>query len=432
MQPKKNTFGLNAETLRLILHGGIAAFAVYFCMYAFRKPWAVLKFEDLYLWGYSYKVILVISQVIGYALSKFFGIKFISELKSSGRGWYILLFIGLAELALLGFALTPAPYNFVFLFLNGLPLGLIWGLVFSYLEGRRITEILSVILCSSFILSSGAVKSVGSWLLHQWNVPELWMPFTTGLLFILPLLIFVWLLERFPPPTIADEQSRSKREPMTAEERREAFMLLAPGLVMLVLVYMMVTAFRDFRDNFAVEIWDTLGYQGNSAVFTQSEIPIMVVVLFLLGAFSLFKDNGIAFRWMSYAVLVGLLMVGGSNWAFTNGVIQSPMMWMILVGMGLYIAYIPFNGMLFDRLIALFRFKGNAGYLIYIADAFGYLGSILILVYKEFFQQELSVYKFFLQSGYVLSATGIVVILFSNWYFRRKRKQNTKLLSELR
>lgn len=419
------------KQLQLILHGGLAAFAVYFCMYAFRKPFTVLQFEDLYLWGVHYKVILVISQVLGYASSKFFGIKFIAELKTGRRAFFILLFIGLAELALLGFALTPTPYNFFFLFLNGLPLGLIWGLVFSYLEGRKITEILSVILCASFILSSGAVKSVGVWLLFEQQVAESWMPFLTGLLFVVPLVISVWILERFPAPTQEDITLRTKREPMGAQERRQVFRQLAPGLVLLVLIYMLVTAFREFRDSFAVEIWSHLGYEGDAAVFTQSEIPIMFVVLILLGAFSWIRGNARAFQWMNVAIMVGLLLVGLSNLAFSNGYLKSPMTWMILVGMGLYIAYIPFNGMLFDRLIALFRFKGNAGYLIYIADAFGYLGSILILVYKEFFQQELSVYQFFVQTGYLLSGLGLFVLFFSSWYFRKKRLQIQPTAGEL-
>ena len=67
--------------------------------------------------------------------------------------------------------------------LNGLPLGMIWGLVFSYLEGRRQTELLGAGLSVSFIFSSGVVKSVGKVLMQDFGVTQMWMPFLTGLIF---------------------------------------------------------------------------------------------------------------------------------------------------------------------------------------------------------------------------------------------------------
>lgn len=82
------------------------------------------------------------------------------------------------------------------MFLNGLPLGMIWGIVFSYLEGRKTTEILGIILCTSFIVSSGVVKSAGMWIMQYWGVSEFWMPVVTGALFLLPLLV-LFLLEKF-------------------------------------------------------------------------------------------------------------------------------------------------------------------------------------------------------------------------------------------
>ena len=68
---------------------------------------------------------------------------------------------------------SKAPYNIGLMFLNGLPLGMIWGLIFGFLEGRRTTEFLGSILCASFIVSSGVVKAVGAWLLVWWSTSTL-------------------------------------------------------------------------------------------------------------------------------------------------------------------------------------------------------------------------------------------------------------------
>ena len=128
--------------LVFVLHASFAAFGTYFCMYAFRKPFSVATFEGMAFMGVNYKILLVIAQVLGYALSKFVGIKVISELKPNRRLFYLISLIVLAEISLLLFAWVPAPYNIPLMFLNGFPLGMIWGIVFSYIEGRRFTDIL--------------------------------------------------------------------------------------------------------------------------------------------------------------------------------------------------------------------------------------------------------------------------------------------------
>ena len=124
----------------------VSAFGAYTSMYAFRKAFAAGTFTGQQYFHVDYKVWLVIAQVIGYTLSKFYGIKFISELKPGQRAKSIFGLIGFSWFALLLFAIIPAPYNIICLFLNGFPLGMIWGLVFSYLEGRKSTEFMAAVL----------------------------------------------------------------------------------------------------------------------------------------------------------------------------------------------------------------------------------------------------------------------------------------------
>lgn len=90
---------------------------------------------------------------------------------------------------------------------------------------------------------------------------------------------------------------------------------------------------------------------------------------------------------------------------------------MILLGLGLYLGYVPFNSILFDRLIATFKYVSTVGFLIYLADAFGYLGSISIMVYKEFGQASLSWLDFFIGAGYVMSVIGSILVIASMIYF---------------
>jgi hypothetical protein len=96
---------------------------------------------------------------------------------------------------------------------------------------------------------------------------------------------------------------------------------------------------------------------------------------------------------------------------------------MILIGMGLYLGYIPFNSIFFDRMLAAFKYVGTVGFLIYIADAFGYVGSIGVLLFKEFGYAQLSWVDFFLKAGYVISILGGFFIGASMLYFHYKHKR---------
>jgi MFS family permease len=357
------------------------------------------------------------------------GIKIISELKSSKRLLFFITLILLAELSLILFALVPAPYNLVFMFLNGLPLGMIWGIVFSYIEGRKFTDILGVVLCASFIVSSGVVKSVGLYVMDFWGVSEFWMPSVTGALFFLPLLLCAYLLQNVPPPTAEDIESRTERVPMTGADRKRLVKQFFFPLLLVVVFYTFLTAFRDFRDNFARELWDSIGYQGDISVFSTSEIIIAIVVLVIIGSIFYIKDNYRALLTYHLLLLLGALVLGISTVMFQTGVLDS-FLWMVCTGFGLYICYVPFNCLFFDRFIATFKIKGNSGFLIYIADAFGYMGSVLVLLYKNFGQAKLSWLNFFVYGTYAVALIGIVItiVLFLHFGARRKSEQTNKQL----
>lgn len=362
---------------------------------------------------------MVVFQVLGYMTSKFIGIKVVSEQSAASRAKGILLMTSIASIAWIFFAILPTPYNLFALFFNGLPLGMVWGMVFGYLEGRKMTEVLGASLSVSFIFSSGFAKTIGGLIMGRLGVTEMWMPFVTCLVFFPPLLVFLWLLNKIPPPNAEDEALRTKRLPMTGAERKKFTLAFLPGLVLLVLAYALLTAFRDFRDNFSAEIWKSLGYGKNPEIFTITETIISLVVLVVIGSLMIIRNNFKALIINHLIVMLGMAMVGISTWAYQQKLI-SDVPWMVCVGMGLYFGYIQFNSIFFDRLIATFKYVSTVGFLIYMADSFGYVGSVSVLLYKEFGQGGLSWLDFFITSSYVLSFAGMALMGLSLWYFVRK------------
>lgn len=416
---------LDRNPTALSIFGGVMAFGAYFAMYAYRKPFAAADFAhvqgsaQVLALGIDYKIALVIAQVCGYALSKFIGIKVISELPGRYRPLAIVLLIAAAELALVGFAVIPAPYNIALMFLNGLPLGMIWGLVFGFLEGRRTTELLGSILCASFIVSSGVVKAVGKWLLIEHLAGDFSMPMLTGLIFTPLLLVCVLGLMALPPPNAGDIAARVERAPMNGEARARLFAAFAPGLIALIALYVLLTALRDFRDNFAAEIWADVGLGGSADIFANSELPIGAVVLVAMAFLTVFKHNRNAIIANLVLIGFGLVLAGLTSAAFEMRLI-GPVPWMIVLGGGLYLAYTPFNGAIFERLVAATGKVGTAGFLIYIADSAGYAGSVGLLLVKNFSGLHLHWSQFLVAASLVAAVGGMVMLAYAARFFLRK------------
>lgn len=291
-----------------VLWAGGTALLSYSLVYALRKPFTAAEFEGLQVYGMDYKIAVSIIQLLGYVSAKLLGIKYISELRPEGRLKFIIGSAALSELSLIAFGLLPIPYNIVALYFNGLSLGCMWGVIFSFLEGRRTTDILASIMGVSMALSSGVAKSLGLYALNQLHVSEFWMP-----------------------------------------------------------------ALSEPQLSLCFASW----------AFAQID---SIATFVLLAVFAL-----LATTYNHLKVLCMLLMlstVGMGTLAFlgaTEGNETIPTtIWLFLQSLCLDIAYLSFQTIFFERFIACFKIKGNVGFFIITIDFVGYLGTLGLLLFKEF------------------------------------------------
>jgi hypothetical protein len=399
----------------LALWSVTAAFGTYFCMYAFRKPFTAAPYADTDVAGIAFKTVLVTSQVAGYMCSKFIGIKVVSEMPPSRRPLAILLLIGIAELALVGYGLTPRPWNAVWLFANGLPLGMVFGLVLGCLEGRRVTEALTAGLCASFILADGATKSLGSWLLTL-HVPEDWMPAAAGLLFLPPLAVFVAMLARIPHPSVSDQEARSERSVMSRVERSQLFRRYALGLSLIVAFYLLITILRSIRADFAPELWRGLGEEAAPSLFTLSEIYVALGVVVVNGSLVAIQDNRQAFFGSLAVCGIGLVLLLGTLLGLQLGQL-SGFAFMVLMGLGLYLPYVAVHTTVFERFLAMTRDRGNIGFLMYLADAIGYLGYVGVMLSRNLFPATEGFVGFFTWLGWLVAIASLLLLAGAWRYF---------------
>ncbi|UZR97490.1 DUF5690 family protein [Chondrinema litorale] len=399
-----------------------AAFAAYTGMYAVRKAFLAAQFDQLdTITEYHFKTILVIAQVLGYMLSKFIGIKVVAEVSPAKRFTFLISLVGFGLLMLLLFAIVPLWLKPVTLFLNGLPLGMVFGLVLSYLEGRRNSELLVAGLSATFIFSTGLVKSTGLWLMQSFQVNEYAMPFITGLLFFPIFILAVWFLHRSKKPTSEDIEQRTERIPMDKTRRLDFLQKHGAGFFVLVLIYIILTVIRDFRDNFIVEFWAELGLATQPELITITEIPVTIIVLVISALGILILNNKTAFNLGIYATIFSALLMLVVTYLFEMGKL-SPVIWIVASGTSIYLPYILFHCLLFERFIALLKYRGTVSYLFYVADALGYLASVGILLMKEQMNFQISWVNFFINLNMNGAFAILLVCVIAILVLQRKQK----------
>ena len=393
----------------------VAAFGTYFCMYAFRKPFTAASYADATAFGLTLKTVLVTSQVAGYMVSKFIGIKVIAEMPPERRAQGILVLVVAAESALVGFGIVPPPWNAACLFLNGLALGMVFGLVLGFLEGRQLTEALTAGLCASFILADGVTKSVGAWLLAQ-GVSEFWMPSAAGAIFLAPLGLGSWMLSRIPPPNPEDVAARTERMRLGRADRWSLLSRYAVGLTLLVTMYLAVTILRSVRADFAPEIWRGLGQPAQPSMFTRSEIYVALGVLAANGCVVFIRNNRLAFFTGLATCAFGFGLIITALVARESGTLDS-FAFMVTVGLGLYLPYVAMHTTMFERLLAMTRDRGNIGFLMYVADSVGYLGYVVVMLLRGSTNDVSDFVQFFELACWLTCALSLACVGLSWRYF---------------
>jgi hypothetical protein len=179
-----------------------------------------------------------------------------------------------------------------------------------------------------------------------------------------------------------------------------------------VFAYSVFTIVRDFVEDFANELWIETGYQNNAGIFAQTSTIIALVVLAIVGSFFLIKNNFTAFKMAHYLIISGLLLGATSTFLFHAHFI-TPVWWMLMATTGLYLAYLPFNCIYFERMLSAYKINANVGFVMYIADAFGYLGTVVVLLIKEFISIEYSWVSFFSFLFYGAAISGVILIVMS-------------------
>src|SRR5690606_4235201 len=149
-----------------------------------------------------------------------------------------------------------------------------------------------------------------------------------------------------------------------------------------------------------------------------SEVPVALTVLIIIASMIFIRNNKLAF----YINLLVTLFSGIFLLIITVLLIMDhfdPVYWMILAGFTMYLPYIIFHTVYFERWIGYFKIKSNIAFLMYISDAVSYLGSTCIILFRNINNANTSWVDFFKISGLVTAIMIILLSFLTYFYFNK-------------
>jgi MFS family permease len=412
-----------SQCIFLVLFGLFNYASVYFI----RVPAFVASYEgDTVAGTIDLKTAMAIAQLLGFGLGKIPALKYASQLGRERIPGALLVFgvaavlVQLIFFTLLGSIEVWRPFMQVTsVFVAAFITSPVYGLLVTFFEGRRSSEALLAGFELSYVISGGLAKSGGAVLLETYDISPQWMVSIAALLALPVYIVTLILLSAMPSPSPADVRHRNKRNPASSHERWAFIHRWYPGLIAITLQFIVLSGFRSFRDFFAPEVFRELLGQGNvsPAVYSQSETIVSIATLAVTGAMYRVQDNRRAFFSMLCLMLLGAggLILFGTMFRHVIG----PLPWMITIGVGLFLGYVPPGPMLYDRLMAASHTSHSTIFLVYIMEGTGDLCSMGFMLYKQFGAHTSTYVGFLVTLAYTVATLSIVLISFAILYFHR-------------
>lgn len=157
--------------------------------------------------------------------------------------------------------------------LGSIPVSTLFGGIFSYLEGRKSTDLLIAALNFGLIVAGGAARSSAVALIEAGVEPYL-MPAVTAAAALVVALPLLFVVDRLPRPSVSDKHERSERGSMSCAQKLALFRRYKHVIGNILFAYMIVMGLRQYRDFFAVELYsNALGFTPTSWTYLLCDLP---------------------------------------------------------------------------------------------------------------------------------------------------------------
>ena len=197
-------------------------------------------------------------------------------------------------------------------------------------------------------------------------------------------------------------------------------------LIMLFAANLLLTIQRDVKEDFIVCIIDVSTI--SSWAFAQID---SIATLVLLATFALLATTYDHLKVLCILLILSTLGMGtlaflGINFHHIN---LPTTIWLFGQSLCLDMAYLSFQTIFFERFIACFKIRGNVGFFIITIDFVGYLGTLALLLFKEFYASHIDWQSFYNHMSFWIGIVCCIAFMGSFVYMiqAKKRKQSIDL-----
>ena len=419
----------------------------------------------------SPKTMLVLAFTAGYAIGKLPAFLTVSKLPPWKRLRILLAIVLFSFVTIVCFfRCASIMLQSVFVFIGAIPLSWMFGVMTQYLEGRHATDKLNIGLSLVMLLGGGIARSIAAWMHNVMNNNWEDVPLMVAAMYLPICLISLVVLDTTPPPTRTEAELQRERRPLSMPSGLRFFRRYWPGLCLVFLGYAAASAVRNFREYFAADIYTQALHKGHHHIFNKTtsanvepweyivlELPAAAITSVAIYSVSFVQSNRKALFLISGFVTCGAVICMLSTLCYTQGwfgqmpsngtfneapplsfgppssyrssnhtnhkkIIPSPnagYIWILTIGVGTYLMYLPGGFLMFDRLIAASRVDISAAFLIYASDIFGQFATFGFTFLALFGTSEKveTHHDFFIATINPIAVTMIVTSLLSIVYF---------------
>jgi len=214
---------------------------------------------------------------------------------------------------------------------------------------------------------------------------------------------------------------------MSRQDRQRFVRTYLPGVICLVFGYLCLMAYRNVRDDYMDGILQQLGHKVTASDFTRIETVVGLSVILVLCVLRLVRDNRRAV-WVNLGlVAAGALVLGGSTALLQAGYL-SPTAFYTWNGIGLYVAFVPYQSILMDRLVASLPTVATASFLIALGDSYGYVSTVATYLGRDIYQtatgNQLPWSDLLVAASYAVMVLVPVAMLGNVLYFRSRMRRS--------
>ena len=215
------------------------------------------------------------------------------------------------------------------------------------------------------------------------------------------------------PPTEQEQIDRQNRDCVDLDKQNHFYDKYKVPLTCIIIAYGLITSYRNFRDYYALELWqELLSNNFDPNVYSISEIIVSVVVTGLYCAIIFIKSER-----NSFFTLLGLMLLSGFLITLTTIIYQfnhyAPTIWIIAVGISVYIGYVPPGALLYDKLMGATGVSMTSVNTIYISEFTATSTTLLVILLKITAFNTMSYVNYFIWLSYFVGVIVSILITIS-------------------